>query len=83
MKEFRDVYYFHVMDTIKRGGQVFCTDRMIGATTNCNGMIVSDLIELLSAAEDDNMNRFQFYTYVIKEDAEAGKENHDEESSDS
>ena len=61
---YRDIYDFHVLDEIKKGMLVCCTDRQKGENFYCNGMTVSDLIELLMQAEADKTNRFQFYTYV-------------------
>lgn len=74
MKEFEDVYYFHVMDVIKRGQVVCCTDRQKGDNFYCNGMIVTDLIQLISDAGEDKTNRYQFYTYTIKEVEEGEKD---------
>lgn len=56
-----EMYAFSVIDKIQDGYTVFCTDRQVLATTCCNNMVVSNLVELLEAAKNDETRRYQFY----------------------
>lgn len=57
------VYEWNVLDKIKDGKLVCCTDRQKGDNVYCNGMVVSDLLDLIAAAKADTTERFQFYYY--------------------
>ena len=60
---YHDVYVWNVLDEIKKGKLVCCTDRQKGDNLYCNGMVVSDLFELLAKADADKTKRYQFYYY--------------------
>lgn len=70
---YHDVYVWNVLDEIKNGKIVCCTDRQKGDNLYCNGMVVADLFELLAKADADKTKRFQFYFYdevkEVKQDA--------------
>jgi hypothetical protein len=65
-----DVYYWNVLDEIKNGKLVCCTDRQKGENFYCNGMVVTDLFNLIAQADADKKKRFQFYYFEEKKEVE-------------
>lgn len=65
------IYCWNVFDKLKDGKLVCCTDRQKGENFYCNGMVVSDLLDLLYAAKDDKTERYQFYYYEKEAEQDA------------
>ena len=63
-----DIYPWEVADKIKSGEVVCCTDRQKGDNFYLNGMTASEFFMFMQDAENDQTNRFKFYTYEKKED---------------
>ena len=60
---YRDIYPWEIMPLLKSGQIVNVTDRQSGETLFCNGMQVSDFADILTKAENDKENRYQFFIY--------------------
>ena len=67
---YRDIYYWDVVDLVKRGDTVYCFDKTDEMLIAMNSEVAEDFFRIIEMARDDKINRFQFYTYIEKEESE-------------
>nr|DAV57921.1 MAG TPA: hypothetical protein [Caudoviricetes sp.] len=62
---YKNIYDFQVMETIKRGEKVYCTDKRNKKIFELNERTVNSVFELLGMAEKESgSNRMEFFTEV-------------------
>lgn len=67
---YRDIYCWDVVDLVKRGDTVYCFDKTDEMLIVMNSEVAEDFFRIIEMARDDKINRFQFYTYIEKEESE-------------
>lgn len=63
MERFRDIYEFNVIDEIKAGKHVYLIDKSTRTIIYANTICVSDLLDQIESAKNDNTGRYEFYVW--------------------
>lgn len=62
---YKNIYDFQVMETIKRGGKVYCVDKRDKTIFDLRDCTVNTVFELLELSEKESgRNRIEFFTEV-------------------